>query len=241
MHSLSQIGYSNALINNTLDKYNPSLWHEPFYNFSFRAILIYYLFRAMCQMKSQKVKVSKYLVALLTLAALYTGFKIIHSDRNNVRIYRSECIHPEINPSQSIINHRWPKSKGNVSTLFTNFILINGDGEESKGLEILVENGLISQISTKINGDFDNVLDLDGRYLSPGLVDMHSHLGTDSWPEFEGTSDTNEMSSNPVLPQLRSIDGINPDDLALKIVNRVKYIILIVGGSDYGFGSSGIC
>lgn len=101
-----------------------------------------------------------------------------------------------------------------------NFILLNGDGQQTDGLQILVKNGIIKEIAAEINGDFDEVLDLNGRYLTPGLVDMHSHLGTDSWPEFDATSDTNEMSSNPVLPQLRSLDGINPDDLGFKIVNR---------------------
>jgi hypothetical protein len=134
---------------------------------------------------------------------------------------QEECKNFKISPPQNGINRRWSTSMGNRSMLLKNFILLNGDGQQSNGLEILVKNGIITEISTEIHGDFDEILNLKGRYLTPGLVDMHSHLGTDSWPEFDATSDTNEMSSNPVLPQLRSLDGINPDDLGFKIVNRV--------------------
>ena len=132
-----------------------------------------------------------------------------------------ECSHAKINYGTNGVNHRWRADRGNYSILLKNFTLLNGDGEEAKELEILVKNGIIREISSKITGNYDQVYNLNGRYLTPGLVDMHSHLGTDSWPEFEATSDTNEMSSNPVLPQLRSLDGINPDDLAFKVVNGV--------------------
>lgn len=33
------------------------------------------------------------------------------------------------------------------------------------------------------------------------------------------TSDTNEISNTPVTPFVKSIDGINPDDLAIEITN----------------------
>jgi imidazolonepropionase-like amidohydrolase len=33
------------------------------------------------------------------------------------------------------------------------------------------------------------------------------------------TSDTNEMSDTPLTPFVRSLDGINPDDMALEIIN----------------------
>lgn len=139
----------------------------------------------------------------------------------------------KITHGKNLINRRWPSSKGNHSTLLRNFILLNGDGEQSEKIEIHLKNGIIHEISKEIHGDFDEILDLGGRYLTPGLVDMHSHLGTESWPEFDATSDTNEMSSSPVLPQLRSLDGINPDDLAFKIVNKVLNAYLNLGGSYY--------
>ena len=45
----------------------------------------------------------------------------------------------------------------------------------------------------------------------PGIVDAHCHIGM--WEDgigFEG-SDGNE-ATDPVTPELRAIDGINPED-----------------------------
>lgn len=53
------------------------------------------------------------------------------------------------------------------------------------------------------------VLDAKGGYLLPGLVDAHAHLGLyEDALGFEG-ADGNE-DTDPVTPQLRVIDGINP-------------------------------
>ena len=48
---------------------------------------------------------------------------------------------------------------------------------------------------------------------------MHSHSGLDTWPFTEGSSDTNEMAESPLHPELRSIDGYDPSDLSISIIN----------------------
>ena len=40
-----------------------------------------------------------------------------------------------------------------------------------------MDNGIISEIGENINADGDvTVIDAEGKIVSPGLVDMHSHL-----------------------------------------------------------------
>ena len=63
------------------------------------------------------------------------------------------------------------------------------------------------------------VIDAGGRLVTPGCIDAHSHIGM--WNEcmnWEG-ADGNE-SSDPLTPQLRAIDSINPIDEAFG--NAVK-------------------
>ena len=55
---------------------------------------------------------------------------------------------------------------------------------------------MISNSITPIDGI--NTIDLNGRFVTPGLVDLHSHVGTDSWPGLDATSDTNEISTTPI-------------------------------------------
>ncbi|KAF9110782.1 hypothetical protein BGX27_005894 [Mortierella sp. AM989] len=102
---------------------------------------------------------------------------------------------------------------GTAPTLFKNGYVFDGVSESFKG-DVLIDKGLIVQIGGDIKAPKDTVVvDLKGHILTPGIVDMHSHLGVDSWPELDATSDTNEMTQ-PLTPFIRSIDGFNPSDPA---------------------------
>lgn len=61
--------------------------------------------------------------------------------------------------------------------------------------------------------DDGRVLDVDGAWVMPGLIDSHAHIGIteEKW----GTigDDSNEQT-NPVTPTLRAIDAVNPMDPA---------------------------
>lgn len=89
--------------------------------------------------------------------------------------------------------------------------LLEENGFVKKDIEI--SEGKIKKIDDCIDGEcFENC---EGMYITPGLIDAHSHIGM--WEEGIGVegADGNEMSS-PVTPELRAIDGINPDDIAFK-------------------------
>lgn len=77
---------------------------------------------------------------------------------------------------------------------------------------VLIENGKILEVgkSIKQKESYD-IYDFEGKIITPGLIDAHCHLGLfEDAIGFEG-SDGNEIS-DPISPQLRAIDGINPMD-----------------------------
>ncbi len=82
--------------------------------------------------------------------------------------------------------------------------------------DILVENGKIIEIGKNIVAPLDaEIIDAQGKFVFPGFIDAHTHLGL--WEDgmgFEG-ADGNE-ETDPITPQLNPIDGINPMDNTFK-------------------------
>jgi imidazolonepropionase-like amidohydrolase len=79
--------------------------------------------------------------------------------------------------------------------------------------DLAMEEGCILQIGEEIKGcGDDEILDLDGAYVTPGLIDAHSHVGL--MQSGSRDSDHNEKS-NPITPQLRALDAFHPFDSAL--------------------------
>jgi len=99
--------------------------------------------------------------------------------------------------------------------------LLQGDGSahSSEKVDIKVEDGKIVEIGSSLSGE--NVITTYTDYIvTPGLVDMHSHLGVYSfWEGINAHNDGNEKT-NPTLPQVRAIDAFNPDDLAIPQVRN---------------------
>ncbi len=55
--------------------------------------------------------------------------------------------------------------------------VVDPKNDFDKVADVLVDNGIISEIGENINADGDvTVIDAEGKIVSPGLVDMHSHL-----------------------------------------------------------------
>ncbi|KAF9366937.1 hypothetical protein BGX34_000058 [Mortierella sp. NVP85] len=148
--------------------------------------------------------------------------------------------------------HRYPAAEsrtinprfvnGTAAILFTNGTIFDGVSEAFQG-DLLVDNGLIVRIGGEIEApEGATVVDLRGHIITPGIVDMHSHLGVDSWPELDATSDTNEMTM-PMTPFVRSIDGFNPSDVAREWVlsgGVTSTLVLpgsgnIMGGEAFAF------
>lgn len=67
-----------------------------------------------------------------------------------------------------------------------------------------------------IVGGGHTVIDAHGNYVTPGIVEPHCRLGVqEEIFRFEG-NDADE-STNPIMPQLRALDAINPQDEGFKM------------------------
>ncbi len=72
-----------------------------------------------------------------------------------------------------------------------------GTLEES---DLLLRDGRIAAIGRGLAAPAGaRVIDASGRFILPGIIDTHSHMGVYPWPEVEANSDGNEMT-DPVIP-----------------------------------------
>ena len=83
--------------------------------------------------------------------------------------------------------------------------------------EILIDEGKILAVGKGLTvPEGCEVFDATGKLVTPGLIDGHTHIGLDeSAIRWEG-ADYNEMSE-PVTPEMRGIDGLNPIDEAFQL------------------------
>ena len=75
---------------------------------------------------------------------------------------------------------------------------------------VLITDGLIAALGPDLQPPPDaEVIDASGRWVLPGFIDAHTHLGVDEAAEGWAGQDTNERT-DPVTAQVRALDAINP-------------------------------
>jgi len=89
-------------------------------------------------------------------------------------------------------------------------------GKVLDGGVILIKDGKIEEVGQEIQIPQDaKVIDANGKYVFPGFIDAHSHVGIFEEAVGEIGEEGNEWTE-PVTPHLRAIDAINPGDKAFE-------------------------
>ena len=94
---------------------------------------------------------------------------------------------------------------------FTNAVIHTMAGETLQNGYMRIEGAKIMEVGSMPIEPDEETVDLGGAHVYPGFIDAHTHIGM--WEDgltFEG-DDGNE-ETDPVQPQLRAIDAVNPMD-----------------------------
>lgn len=100
------------------------------------------------------------------------------------------------------------------SVLIVNATILTGTGERIDGGSLLMSDGKIEAVrkESRISRDTKaRLIDAEGRWVTPGLIDVHSHLGVYASPGVQAHSDGNE-STAPVTAQVWAEHSIWPQD-----------------------------
>ena len=112
-----------------------------------------------------------------------------------------------------------------------------------------IDKGVFTQVGKDLTPDVgEDVQDLNGLYVFPGLVESHCHLGMEETAiRFEG-DDVNEIT-DPITPNMRGIDGCNPMDETVELALKGGVTTVaagpgsanVLGGTFFAYKTKGNC
>ena len=90
--------------------------------------------------------------------------------------------------------------------------VLTGTGTRLEDADVLMRDGLVVAVGNGLDAPADTVrVDATGRWVTPGIIDVHSHLGVYPSPGTASHSDGNEATS-PVTAQVWAEHSIWPQD-----------------------------
>ena len=94
--------------------------------------------------------------------------------------------------------------------------------------DILIRDGKIAAVGPNLPAEGEEVYDATGLSAYPGFVEAHCHIGLDGYGIVYEGADYNEHS-DPVVPHLRAIDGIEPADPTFAMAARAGVTTVCTG------------
>jgi imidazolonepropionase-like amidohydrolase len=127
------------------------------------------------------------------------------------------------------------------TVLFTNATILTGTGERIDNGSLLIRDGKIEAVGTDIDAPEDaEVVDAEGGWLTPGIIDTHSHLGVYPSPGDWAHADGNEIVSANTA-HVWAEHGLWPQDPGfIRALEGGVTSALILPGSANIFGGRGV-
>ncbi|HWT14557.1 MAG TPA: amidohydrolase [Patescibacteria group bacterium] len=99
-----------------------------------------------------------------------------------------------------------------ATVLIRNATVLIGTGEKAEGTDVLLAGGVIAAIGNDLDAPAGaRIIDGKDKVVTPGLIDVHSHLGVYAAPAMSAHNDGNEMTA-PTTPNVWAEHSLNPND-----------------------------
>jgi imidazolonepropionase-like amidohydrolase len=161
-----------------------------------------------------------------------------------VSVGLSGCLQSEKQDAKVTINKNpYPSTYHalpSTTTLIKNATVLTGTGERQDNADVLFVDGKIKQVGKNLAADNATVIDGKGKWVTPGIIDVHSHLGVYPSPSVESHSDGNEMTS-PNTARVWAEHSVWPQDPGFQTARAGGITTLqILPGSANLFGGRGV-
>src|SRR5579864_5309006 len=130
-----------------------------------------------------------------------------------------------------------------VPTVIRHATVFTGDGQQIDNGTVVFADGAIQAVGGPDLASPAGALEIDGtgKFVTPGIIDIHSHLGDYPSPGVEANSDGNE-ATDPVRPEVWAEHSVWPQDpgFARALVNGGVTTLQILPGSANLFGGRSV-
>ena len=161
-----------------------------------------------------------------------------------ISVSLSACMQSEKQDEQVIIKKNpYPSTYQvlpNPAVIIKNATVLTGAGQRIDNADVLMINGKIEQVGKNITQANAIKIDGSGKWVTPGIIDVHSHLGVYPSPSAESHSDGNE-ATQPNTSEVWSEHSVWPQDPAFQRARAGGVTTLqILPGSANLFGGRGV-
>jgi imidazolonepropionase-like amidohydrolase len=125
-------------------------------------------------------------------------------------------------------------------TLIRSATLLTGTGQRLDDSDLLLVGGRIEAIGRSLTAPVGaRVIDANGRWVTPGLIDVHSHLGVYPSPSVRAHSDGNE-ATDPVTANVWAEHSVWPQDpgFTTALIGGVTSMQILPGSANLIGGRS---
>ena len=124
-------------------------------------------------------------------------------------------------------------------TVILNATVLTGTGDMLDNTSVYMANGKIHQLGGTVPEDVA-VIDAAGRWVTPGIIDIHSHLGVYPNPSVEAHSDGNE-ATDPVTANVWAEHSVWPQDPGFPraLAGGITSMMILPGSANL-FGGRGV-
>jgi imidazolonepropionase-like amidohydrolase len=172
-------------------------------------------------------------IALLSAAFVVSGCAVLNPPPKP-----APAIHINEDPYPSTYL-RYP----GVLTVIRHATVFTGDGQQISNGTVVFADGVIQAVGGPDLGSPAGALEIDGtgKFVTPGIIDIHSHLGDYPSPGVEANSDGNE-ATDPVRPEVWAEHSVWPQDpgFSRALVNGGVTTLQILPGSANLFGGRSV-
>jgi imidazolonepropionase-like amidohydrolase len=122
-----------------------------------------------------------------------------------------------VDPYPSTYQHL-PRS----DTLIRGAIVLDGAGQRIDNADVLLRDGKITAVGHGLSAANATVIDARGRWVTPGIIDVHSHDGVFSIPYTSGDLESSDVAelSDPNAADTWVEHAVNPQDPAFPVALR---------------------